>query len=62
MVKGKLQDYVMTIWEKIFQFIQNNIANALHDILKNCYGLEMNQTNYFKLLNNVLRDPRVFHK
>ena len=38
-------------------FIHNNIARVLHDILKNCYGLEMNQTNDFKLLTDVLRDP-----
>ncbi|RVW82134.1 hypothetical protein CK203_052453 [Vitis vinifera] len=38
------------------QFIHNNIARALHD----CYGLEMNQTNDFRLLIGVLRDPRAF--
>ena len=35
------------------KFIHNNIARVLHDILNNCYGLEMNQTNYFKLLIDV---------
>ena len=44
------------------QFIHNNIACVLHDILNNCYGLEMNQTNDFKLLIDVLRDPRAFHE
>ena len=39
------------------QFIHNNIARVLHDILNNCYRLEMNQTNDFKLLIIVLRDP-----
>ena len=38
------------------QFIHNNIARALHDFLNDCYGLEMNQTNDFKLLIDVLRD------
>ena len=45
-----------------FQFIQNNIARVLHDILKNCYGLEINQTNDFRLHIDVLRDPRAFHE
>ena len=44
------------------QLIQNNIAHVLHDILNNCYGLEMNQTNDFKLLIVVLRDPQAFHE
>ena len=44
------------------QFIHNNIARVLHNILNNCYGLEMNQTNDFKLLTDVLRDPRAFHE
>ena len=44
------------------QFIHNNIARVLHDILNNCYGLEMNQTNDFRLLTDVLRDPRAFHE
>ena len=39
------------------QFIYNNIARVLHDFLNNRYGLEMNQTNDFRLLINVLRDP-----
>ena len=39
------------------QFIHNNIARVLHDILNNIYRLEMNQTNDFKLLIIVLRDP-----
>ena len=44
------------------KFIHNNIARVLHDILNNCYGLEINQTNDFRLLIYVLRDPRVFHE
>ena len=44
------------------QFIRNNIAHALHDILNNCYGLKINQTNDFRLLIDVLRDPRAFHE
>ena len=36
------------------QFIHNNIARVLHDFL--------NQTKDFRLLINVLRDPRAFHK
>ena len=40
------------------QFINNNIARVLHDFLNDCYGLEMNQTNDFKLFIDVLRDPR----
>ena len=39
------------------QFIHNNIAPILHDYLNNYYGLEMNQTNDFRLLNDVLNDP-----
>ena len=42
------------------QFIHNNIARVLHDILNNYYGLEMNQTNDFRFLTDVLRDPRAF--
>ena len=44
------------------QFIHNNIARVLHDILNDCYWLKMNQTNDFKLLIDVLRDPRAFHE
>ena len=44
------------------QFIHNNIARALHNFLNDCYGLDMNQTNDFRLLIDVLRDPRVFHE
>ena len=40
------------------QFIHNNIARVLHD----CYGLEMNQINDFRLLIDVLTDPRAFHE
>ena len=44
------------------QFIQNNIARVLDDILNRSYRLEMNQTNDFRLLIDVLRDPRAFHE
>ena len=44
------------------QCTHNNIACVLHDFLNDYYGLEMNQTNYFKLLIDVLRDPRAFHE
>ena len=43
------------------QFIHNNIARVLHDFLNNCYGLEINQTNDFGLLIDVLRDPQAFN-
>ena len=44
------------------QFIHNNIARVLHDFLNDCYGLEVSQTNDFKLLIDVLTDPRAFHE
>ena len=44
------------------QFIHINIARVLHDFLNDCYGLEINQTNDFILLIDVLRDPRPFHE
>ena len=44
------------------QFIHNNIARVLHEILNNYYGLEMNQTNDFRFLIDVLKDPRAFHE
>ena len=44
------------------QFIHNNIARILHDFLNDSYGLEMNQTNDFKLVIDVLRDPRAFYE
>ena len=44
------------------KFIHKNIARVLHDILNNFFGLEMNRTNDFRLLIDVLRDPRVFHE
>ena len=45
-----------------FKFIHNNIARVLHDILNNYYWLEMNGINDFRLLIDVLRDPRAFHE
>ena len=44
------------------KFIHNNIAHVLHDILNNCYGLKINETNDLRLFNYVLRDPRAFHE
>ena len=38
------------------QIIHNNIARVLHNFLNDCNWLEMNQTNDFKLLIDVLRD------
>ena len=43
-------------------FIHNNITRLVHDFLNDCYGLEMNQTNDFRLLIDVLRDPRAFRE
>ena len=43
-------------------FIHNNIACVLHDILNNYYGVEINQTNDFRLLIDVLRDQQAFHE
>ncbi|KAL6315514.1 hypothetical protein AAG906_000812 [Vitis piasezkii] len=44
------------------QFIHNNIARVLHKILNNYYGLEMNETNDFRLLIDVLKDLRASHE
>ena len=44
------------------KFIHNNIEHVLHDILNNCYGVEINQTNDFRLLIDVLMDPRAFRE
>ena len=44
------------------QFIHNNITRVVHDFLSNCYGLEMNQTNDFRLLIDVLSDTLAFHE
>ena len=43
-------------------FINHNIAHVLHDFLYDWYGLELNQTNDFRFLIDVLRDPRAFHE
>ena len=42
------------------KFIHNNIACVLYDFSNDCYGLELNQTNEFRLPIDVLRDPRSF--
>ena len=44
------------------QVVHNNIARILHDFLNDRYGLDMNQTNDFRLLIDVLRDLRAFHE
>ena len=44
------------------KFIHNNIARVLHDMLNSCYWLEMNGINDFRLLIDVLGDPREFHE
>ena len=44
------------------QIVHNNIARVLHDFLNDRYGLDMNQTNDFRLLIDVLRDPLAFHE
>ena len=44
------------------QFIHNNIARVLHNFFNDRYGLDMNQTNDFRLLIDVLRDPPAFHE
>ena len=42
--------------------VYDNVACVLHNILNNYYGLEINQTNDFRLLIDVLRDLRAFHE
>ena len=44
------------------KFIHNNNTRVLHDILNNYDGLEMNEINDFRLLIDILRDPRAFHE
>ena len=44
------------------QFIHNNIARVLHNFFNDRYGFDMNQTNDFILLIDVLRDPPAFHE
>ena len=56
--RGKLQHYVMALLDLIFSLSKI----VLHDILNRSYRLEINQTNDFRLLIDVLRDPRAFHK
>ena len=43
-------------------FIHNNIARLLNNFLNDSYGLEMIQTNDFRLLIDVLRYPRAFRE
>ena len=56
--KGKITRSFDDHMGQDLQFIHNNIACVLHDFLNDCYGLQMNQTNDFRLLIDVLRDPR----
>ena len=44
------------------KFIHNNITRVLHDFLNYCNGLEMNQTNDFRLLIDVFGVSRAFHE
>ena len=44
------------------QFIHNNIARVLHNFFNDRYGLDMNQTNDFRLLIDVLRDRCAIHE
>ena len=60
--KGKITRFCDDNMGLDLQFINHNIARVLHDILNTCYGLEINQTNDFKLLIDVLRDSRAFHE
>ena len=43
------------------KFIHNNIARVLHDIFNIYCGFEINKTNDFRLLIDVLRDLQAFH-
>ena len=60
--KGKITRFCDDNMGLDLQFINHNIARVLHDILNTCYGLEINQTNDFKLLIDVLRNSRAFHE
>ena len=60
--KGKVTRLSDDNMELDLQFINHNIAFVLHDILNTCYELEINQTNDFKFLIDVLTDPRAFHE
>ena len=60
--KGKITRLCDENMRLDFQFINNNIARVLHDILNNNYGLEINQTNDFRLLIDVLMDQGAFLK
>ena len=60
--KGKITRLCDDNMRLDLQFINHNIARVLHDILNTCYGLEINQTSDFRLLIDVIRDPRAFHE
>ena len=51
--KGKITRLCDEYMRLDLQFINDNIACVLHDILNTCYGLEINQTNDFRLLIDV---------
>ena len=48
--RGKIPRSCDDNMELDLHFINNNIASVLHDFLNDCCGLEMNQTNDFRLL------------
>ena len=48
--KGKITRSCDDNMELDLHFINNNIASVLHDFLNDCCGLQMNQTNDFRLL------------
>ena len=59
--RGKITRLCDDIMGLDLQIVHNNIARVLHNFLNDRYGLDMNQTNDFRLLIDVLRDPRAFH-
>ena len=60
--KGKITRLCDEYMRLDLQFINDNTACVLHDILKNCNGLKINQSNDFRLFIYVLRDPRAFRE
>ena len=60
--RGKITRLCDDIMGLDLQFIHNNNARVLNDFLNNSYGLKMNQINDFRLLIDVLRNPRAFHE
>ena len=60
--KGKITRLCDDYMGLDLQFINHNIARVLHDIFNTCYGIEINQTNDFRLLIDVLMDQGAFLK